>query len=81
MLVNQDEILEGIYDGFGMPAIGPLAPGVFGHNESMKPLTYTILKKRKSYLRKLDLKMDSQQQSGQTITHNVWIWQSFFSKN
>ena len=40
MLVNQDEILEGIYDGFGMPAIGPLAPGVFGHNETMKPLTY-----------------------------------------
>ena len=40
MLVNQDEILEGIYDGFGMTAIGPLAPGVFGYNEAMKPLTY-----------------------------------------
>ncbi|MEK5040804.1 glutathione ABC transporter substrate-binding protein [Sporosarcina sp. FSL K6-3457] len=40
MLVNQEEILEGIYDGFGIPAVGPLAPGVFGHNETMKPLSY-----------------------------------------
>lgn len=40
MLVNQEEILEGIYDGFGIPAVGPLAPGVFGHNDTMKPLSY-----------------------------------------
>ena len=40
MLVNQEEILEGIYDGFGIPAVGPLAPGVFGHNDAMKPLSY-----------------------------------------
>ena len=40
MLVNQEEILEGIYDGFGVKAIGPLAPGVFGYNKDTLPLSY-----------------------------------------
>ena len=40
MLVNKEEILDGIYDGFGIAAVGPLAPGVFGYNEAMKPLSY-----------------------------------------
>lgn len=40
MLVNQSDILDGIYDGFGVGAVGPLAPGVFGHNANMKPLSY-----------------------------------------
>ena len=40
MLVNKEEILEGIYDGFGIAAVGPLAPGVFGYNDSMSPLSY-----------------------------------------
>lgn len=40
MLVNKSDILDGIYDGFGIPAVGPLAPGVFGHNDAMQPLSY-----------------------------------------
>jgi peptide/nickel transport system substrate-binding protein len=40
MLINQDDILNGIYEGYGVAAVGPLAPGVFGYDESMKPLSY-----------------------------------------
>ncbi|GKV57639.1 glutathione ABC transporter substrate-binding protein [Sporosarcina sp. NCCP-2222] len=40
MLVNKDDISEGVYDGFGVPAKGPLAPGIFGYNEDAKPVEY-----------------------------------------
>lgn len=40
MLINQDDILQGIYEGYGVGAVGPLAPGVFGFDDSMKPLSY-----------------------------------------
>lgn len=40
MLINQDEILDGIYEGFGLAASGPLPPGVFGYDENLKPLPY-----------------------------------------
>lgn len=40
MLVNQDDILQGIYEGYGVAAVGPLAPGVFGYDDSMEPLSY-----------------------------------------
>lgn len=40
MLTNKDDILEGIYEGFGVDAIGPLAPGVFGYNEEKQPISY-----------------------------------------
>lgn len=40
MLINRDEILEGIYEGYGIAASGPLPPGVFGHDEKLEPLPY-----------------------------------------
>lgn len=40
MLINREEILSGIYEGFGIAADGPLPPGVFGHDENLKPLPY-----------------------------------------
>ncbi len=40
MLINQDDILQGIYEGYGVAAVGPLAPGVFGYDDSMQPLSY-----------------------------------------
>ena len=40
MLINQNDILEGIYEGHGVGAVGPLAPGVFGFDDSKKPLSY-----------------------------------------
>lgn len=44
MLINTEEIVDGIYDGFGRPAVGPLAPKVFGYNDQMKPLPYNVEK-------------------------------------
>ncbi|MFD1929164.1 glutathione ABC transporter substrate-binding protein [Sporosarcina siberiensis] len=44
MLVNVDEVLEGVYEGFGITANGPLAPGVFGYNSSSKPIGYDVEK-------------------------------------
>ena len=40
MLINQDDMLEGVYEGYGVAAVGPLAPGVFGFNDAMTPLSY-----------------------------------------
>lgn len=40
LAINNEEIIEGIYQGNGTPATGPLAPGVFGYDESVKGLGY-----------------------------------------
>ena len=42
MLINVEDILGGIYDGYGVASVGPLAPGVFGYDDSMKPLSYDV---------------------------------------
>ncbi|MFS0689295.1 glutathione ABC transporter substrate-binding protein [Sporosarcina sp. 179-K 8C2 HS] len=47
MLVNKDDISEGVYDGFGIPAKGPLAPGIFGYNEDAKPIDYNLEEAKK----------------------------------
>ncbi|WP_342472673.1 glutathione ABC transporter substrate-binding protein [Metasolibacillus sp. FSL H7-0170] len=44
MLVDQQMIIDGIYDGFGEAAIGPLAPNVFGYDSTLQPLTYNLEK-------------------------------------
>lgn len=40
MMIDNEEIVEGIYDGFGMPAEGPLSPGTFAYDENLKGLGY-----------------------------------------
>ena len=47
MLVNKDDISQGVYDGFGVPAKGPLAPGIFGFNEDAKPIDYNVEEAKK----------------------------------
>lgn len=42
MLINKQEIIDGIYDGFAIPAEGPLAPKVFGYAEDLKGIEYDI---------------------------------------
>lgn len=42
MLINEQDINQGIYEGYGLPAVGPLAPNVFGYDESVKPLSYDL---------------------------------------
>ncbi|MEC5425416.1 glutathione ABC transporter substrate-binding protein [Virgibacillus sp. C22-A2] len=40
MAINKDQIIDGIYDGIGNPANGPLAPGIFGYDENISGLEY-----------------------------------------
>ena len=40
MAIDKEQIIEGIYDGIGTPAIGPLAPDVFGYDESLSGIEY-----------------------------------------
>lgn len=40
MAIDKEQIIDGIYDGAGIPAIGPLAPDVFGYDDSVEGLEY-----------------------------------------
>lgn len=40
MAIDKEQIIDGIYDGNGIPAIGPLAPDVFGYDDSVPGLEY-----------------------------------------
>ncbi|MBU9711335.1 glutathione ABC transporter substrate-binding protein [Evansella tamaricis] len=40
LAINQEEIIDGIYQGNGIPAIGPLAPDVFGYDPDVSGLLY-----------------------------------------
>ncbi|WP_067841975.1 glutathione ABC transporter substrate-binding protein [Amphibacillus sediminis] len=44
MAIDKDGIINGIYDGYGVPAIGPLAPTVFGYDDSVSGLEYDVEK-------------------------------------
>ncbi|WP_342365043.1 glutathione ABC transporter substrate-binding protein [Jeotgalibacillus proteolyticus] len=40
--IDKQAIIEGIYDGYGTPAVGPIPPGVFGFDDSVEPLDYNM---------------------------------------
>ncbi len=40
MAIDKEQIIDGIYDGNGIPAVGPLAPNVFGYDESVPGVEY-----------------------------------------
>ncbi|RNF38106.1 glutathione ABC transporter substrate-binding protein [Planococcus salinus] len=40
--VDREAIISGIYDEFGIPAIGPLAPGIFGYTEDIDAIEYDM---------------------------------------
>ncbi len=42
MAIDKEQIIEGIYEGFGIPAIGPIPPDVFGFDDSVSGLDYDI---------------------------------------
>ncbi|GAB3055046.1 glutathione ABC transporter substrate-binding protein [Virgibacillus ainsalahensis] len=42
MAIDKEQIIEGIYDGVGIPAKGPLAPGIFGYDEDLSGLEYNV---------------------------------------
>ncbi|WP_208585870.1 glutathione ABC transporter substrate-binding protein [Gracilibacillus suaedae] len=44
MAVDKDEIINGVMNGVGIPAIGALAPPVFGYDDSIEGLPYDVEK-------------------------------------
>ncbi len=42
MAVDKASIIEGIYDGYGVEAVGPIPPGVFGFDDSIEPIEYNM---------------------------------------
>ena len=38
--IDRQSIIDGVYDGVGIPAAGPLAPGVFGYDENVEGISY-----------------------------------------
>ncbi len=42
MAVNKDEIVAGVYDNTGLAAVGPIAPGVFGYEDSVSSIPYDM---------------------------------------
>ena len=42
MAIDKEQIIEGIYDGIGIPAKGPIAPNVFGYSEEVTGLDYNV---------------------------------------
>lgn len=44
MAINKDEIIAGIYEGTGIPAVGPIAPGLFGYDPSVTAFEYDLEK-------------------------------------
>ena len=44
MAIDKEEIINGIYGGAGIPAKGPLAPGIFGYDEDLEGIEYDVEK-------------------------------------
>ncbi|WP_152657486.1 glutathione ABC transporter substrate-binding protein [Oceanobacillus sp. CFH 90083] len=42
MAIDKSPIIDGIYNGYGIPAVGPLAPPVFGYDENAPGLEYNL---------------------------------------
>ncbi|MGD6834883.1 glutathione ABC transporter substrate-binding protein [Sutcliffiella halmapala] len=42
MAINKSDVVDGILDGQGVPAVGPLAPTVVGNYQELKPLDYDV---------------------------------------
>lgn len=40
--IDREGIISGIYDNYGIPAIGPLAPGIFGYTEDIDVVEYNM---------------------------------------
>ncbi|MUV36724.1 Periplasmic oligopeptide-binding protein [Lentibacillus sp. JNUCC-1] len=44
MAINKESIIEGVYNGVGIPAKGPLPPNVFGYDDSLDGFDYDLEK-------------------------------------
>lgn len=42
LAVDRESIISGVYEDYGIPAIGPLAPGIFGYTEDIDVVEYNM---------------------------------------
>ncbi|WP_033543504.1 glutathione ABC transporter substrate-binding protein [Planococcus sp. CAU13] len=42
LAVDREAIISGVYENYGIPAIGPLAPGIFGYTEDIDAIEYNM---------------------------------------
>ncbi len=47
MIINKEEVVDGVYDGFGVKGKGPLAPKVFGYSEDIEGIDYDVEEAKK----------------------------------
>lgn len=40
--IDREALISGIYEGYGIPAISPLSPGIFGYTEDVTSMAYNI---------------------------------------
>jgi peptide/nickel transport system substrate-binding protein len=40
--IDRATLIDGIYEGFGIPAISPLSPGIFGYTEDVTSMQYNL---------------------------------------
>ncbi|HSI66756.1 MAG TPA: glutathione ABC transporter substrate-binding protein [Planococcus sp. (in: firmicutes)] len=40
--IDRQGIIDGIYDNFGIPAVGPIAPGIFGFTDEIDTIEYDM---------------------------------------
>ncbi|MDQ0209335.1 glutathione ABC transporter substrate-binding protein [Alkalicoccobacillus murimartini] len=40
MAINNEDIVNNLFDGYGTPAKGPMAPGVVGYDDQLEPIEY-----------------------------------------
>ena len=40
MAINNEDVVNNLYNGYGTPAKGPIAPGVIGYDDSIEPIEY-----------------------------------------
>lgn len=47
MMLDRNDVIDGIYEGFGVPAKGPLAPGIFGYYDGLEAVEYNVEEAKK----------------------------------
>ncbi|MEG0383863.1 MAG: glutathione ABC transporter substrate-binding protein [Solibacillus sp.] len=40
--IDRTKLIDGIYEGYGVPAISPLSPGIFGYTEDVTSMEYNV---------------------------------------
>src|SRR5699024_10608695 len=74
-------VIEGVYDGAGIEAVSPLAPDIFGFNDSLEPLEYDLdeaerLLEEAGYPDGFSLTMYVNDDNPQRVDTAIWLQES-----